>query len=256
MGFRYTRDPEIEWQDIPAESPPPVKSEPKSVTVCDLCRPQHADGIRTDEFHGCSHPGRTVHMCTKACATFPCSPIPKSQLSDEGGPVNLLLQGRMQEKSATGYFSESPPTCKEAPCGHLWLRGTEEASFYTEADSSKVDLCVWRCAGKCCYLQPSFEEIYFQAPSPLRVSHKVLKEETKLIYKGTTFKLIAERGEDVGVLRPGEHAGTRSLTASCCPVHKMMHLLLRCMSIISPLLNTIQPSGTCSMHSAMLGSCL
>ena len=93
-----------------------------------------------------------------------------------------------------------------APCGHLWLRGTEEASFYTEADSSKVDLCVWRCAGKCCYLQPSFEEIYFQAPSPLRVSHKVLKEETKLIYKGTTFKLIAERGKNVGILRPGEHA--------------------------------------------------
>ncbi|GAQ92530.1 hypothetical protein KFL_010410030 [Klebsormidium nitens] len=201
---RYSRDPSLEWADIPPETPPPVKPKSRETTVCDACRPAHADGIPTHQFHGCSHQGRRVHVCTEACAIFPCSPIPKAQLSDEGGPVNRLMQREMQEAAAKGIFSESSPTSNVAPCGARWLReNPKTAPFYTEADTSKVALCVWRCNASCCVLRPHIDEIYFQPPSELRVSHKVLAQETNLLYKGKTFKLLAERAEEEGLLRPG-----------------------------------------------------
>jgi hypothetical protein len=175
--------------------------------VCDACRPAHADGIPTHQFLGCSHKGRSVHVCSRSCATFPCSPLPKTQLSNEGGPVNRLMQWEMQEAAARGDYSESPPTSNEAPCGARWLREKpKSAPFYTEADSSKVALCVWRCTRSCCFLRPHIDEIYFQPPSELRVSHKVLAQETNLLYKGKTFKLLAERAEEEGLLRPGEQS--------------------------------------------------
>ncbi|GAQ93113.1 hypothetical protein KFL_013070010 [Klebsormidium nitens] len=199
LSKRYDRDSAIEWQDIPLETPVPPKPDDLNVDVCDECRQKysHTRAIGEHQFDGCSHKGKTVHVCTPSCQQYPCSEPHKATREPLIGADNVATwqRDKLLRKAAEGYFSQSPPVLEEAPCGFNWRRRTVTATIYNDTDSVEVDLCVWHCTrlgfNKCCSLQPILKGLYFQAPSPARFSHLVLvRAVADMVYKGATFQGI------------------------------------------------------------------
>jgi hypothetical protein len=220
---RYGRPQEDEWAEVkegvPAASP---KVEGKMALVCDICRPPHADGISADAFTPCNHNehwGKLVHVCTVACAWQSCSVSPSSQDSGKG-PLNHLRKEDMMVLSDQGFFSQSPPVDKLAPCGQRWLRRPTTASFYMDLAVSDVKLCVWQCINACCFLRPEIEEVYFQPPSSMHVSHSILRDRATLVYQANSFKVLSQLSTEFASSK-----GEQGMGANPSTVQELPHLL-------------------------------
>jgi hypothetical protein len=117
-----------------------------------------------------------------------------------------MQEPEVVELAATGYFNQLPPVSKGAPCGQMWRRlNPKTVPLYTQQDVSWVLYCTWVCTASCCRLRPQLNELYFQPPSPMLVSHKVLVIEMWNVYKGDSFTMLCERAELAGEVH-GEDA--------------------------------------------------
>jgi hypothetical protein len=187
------------WQVIPPETPVPPKSD-LEIWVCDECRPTNAQKIGPYQFKGCSHEGRSVHVCQASCERYPCSKLPAGEIRNGG--MAELREDEMLAKAAKGDFSQSPPKEKKAPCSSMWRRTTVEAPIYNHTNVFSVDLCIWKCEKNCCSLQPEMDKLYFQAPSDMRVSHFVMVGEgNEMFENGATFQSMERRAAAVARLR-------------------------------------------------------
>jgi hypothetical protein len=212
---RYKGKPAIEWADVPLKTPVPPKDKDVFAMVCSECRwlYEHTRTIEAKEFEGCTHTGRAVHVCTPSCPRYPCSKLPpkKAEVIDDDEVLVATSRAKeMLDLSNKGFFSQDPPVSKKSPCGFHWRRKTVNAPVYNDTDIVHVEVCVWYCTrasdlNQCCTLRREVNELYYQAPSEMRVSHfRVFTDVTSMLYQGATFQAIETLAEKNAEYRQGE----------------------------------------------------